>query len=167
MDNMETALNKFLLSKKLAGLTEQSLTHYNEINRSFIFARLSEPVSAITVEYYQTYFLNLYDRHLSKATIATYIRHIKIFLKWLEVEYNLDLQTKKIKVPKSPKKNPHIYTNTELPQIFELVHKDDSWLSLRNCAIVSLMLDSGLRRNEVCLLKMCDVDVSRHILKVF
>ena len=65
MDNMETALNKFLLSKKLAGLTEQSLTHYNEINRSFASDCLSEPVSAITVEYYQTYFLSLYDRHLS------------------------------------------------------------------------------------------------------
>ena len=94
MDNMETALNKFLLSKKLAGLTEQSLTHYSEINRSFASDCLSEPVSAITVEYYQTYFLSLYDRHLSKATVSTYIRHIKIFLKWLEVEYNLDLQTK-------------------------------------------------------------------------
>ena len=129
MDNMETALNKFLLSKKLAGLTEQSLTHYSEINRSFASDCLSEPVSAITVEYYQTYFLSLYDRHLSKATVSTYIRHIKIFLKWLEVEYNLDLQTKKIKVPKSPKKNPHIYTNTELQQIFALIHKDDSWLS--------------------------------------
>ncbi len=89
MDNMETALNKFLLSKKLAGLTEQSLTHYSEINRSFASDCLSEPVSAITVEYYQTYFLSLYDRHLSKATVSTYIRHIKIFLKWLEVEYNL------------------------------------------------------------------------------
>ena len=167
MDNMETALNKFLLSKKLAGLTEQSLTHYSEINRSFASDCLSEPVSAITVEYYQTYFLSLYDRHLSKATVSTYIRHIKIFLKWLEVEYNLDLQTKKIKVPKSPKKNPHIYTNTELQQIFALIHKDDSWLSLRNCAIVSLMLDSGLRQNEACLLKTCDVDMSRQILKVF
>ncbi len=61
MDNMETALNKFLLSKKLAGLTEQSLTHYSEINRSFASDCLSEPVSAITVEYYQTYFLSLYD----------------------------------------------------------------------------------------------------------
>lgn len=50
MDNMETALNKFLLSKKLAGLTEQSLTHYSEINRSFASDCLSEPVSAITVE---------------------------------------------------------------------------------------------------------------------
>ena len=71
MDNMETALNKFLLSKKLAGLTEQSLTHYSEINRSFASDCLSEPVSAITVEYYQTYFLSLYDRHLSKATVST------------------------------------------------------------------------------------------------
>ena len=35
MDNMETALNKFLLSKKLAGLTEQSLPHYSVINRSY------------------------------------------------------------------------------------------------------------------------------------
>ncbi len=29
------------------------------------------------------------------------------------------------------------------------------------------MLDSGLRQNEVCLLKTCDVDMSRQILKVF
>ena len=33
--------------------------------------------------------------------------------------------------------------------------------------MVSLMLDSGLRQNEACLLKTCDVDMSRQILKVF
>ena len=59
MDNVETALNKFLLSKKLAGLTEQSLTHYNEINRSFASGCLSEPVSAITVEYYPVSYTHL------------------------------------------------------------------------------------------------------------
>jgi len=113
------------------------------------------------------YIESLFNRPISKATIATYVRHLKVFLVWLEDEYNVCYNAHKIKVPKSPKKNPYIYNDDEIKQIFSTIYKSSDWLSVRNCVAVSFMLDSGLRQNEVCLLKRQNVDVSNRIAKVY
>lgn len=152
--------------KKLAGVTDKTLQCYRDFVGAFLRYLGSMPLSDLTPGIYQGYFLSLYKRQISKASVATYIRHIKIFLKWLQEEYNLPLDAQKIRVPKSPKKNPHIYDDDEIRQIFRVIRKDDSWLSSRNCAVVSLMLDSGLRQNETCTLRRKDLNWQFRYAKV-
>ena len=81
-------------------------------------------------------------------------------------KYEKDINAASIKVPKSPKKNPHIYSDSEIKQIYEMVYSDD-WLSLRNCSIISLMLDSGLRRNECSSLLWNNVYLDDNCINVF
>ena len=106
-------------------------------------------------------------RKISKATVATYIRHVKVFLSWLCEEYNLQLAVEKMPVPKTPKKNPRIYTNDEITSIFNVIYGDGRWIDVRNCAIVSLMLDSGLRQSEVSFIKSNDVNLNSKIINIF
>lgn len=164
---LDDALKKFLIVKKLAGVTDKTLQCYRDFIGAFLHYLGDITLSDLTPEIYQEYFLSLYKRQISKATVATYIRHIKIFLKWLQDEYGLSLDAQKIHVPKSPKKNPHIYDDEEIRQIFRVIRKDENWLSVRNCAIVSLMLDSGLRQNETCTLRRKDLNWQFRYAKVF
>ena len=62
-----------------------------------------------------------------------------------------------IKIPKSPKTNPLIYSDAEIKQIFASISSPVRWLYLRNYSFIALMLDSGLRQGEVAALLVNDV----------
>lgn len=167
MDTLSEALEQFLFNKRIQGLTDKTLLCYREFIISFIAYSGDMPVFSLTSEVYKDYILSLFKRRISKATIATYVRHVKIFLVWLQGQYGLAIGAEKIKVPKSPKKNPYIYDDNEIKQIFDLAGSSGDWFSCRNCAMIALMLDSGLRQNETCTIKVKDLDMLNRILKVF
>lgn len=161
---MMNDLKEFIFKKKIAGLSAKSLRDYEEFITPFVkFCDCS--FYDLSVEILTDYFDSLFCRNLSKSTIATYIRNVKIFLVWCEHKYKVDFNYSEIEVPKSPKKNPRIYSDVEIKQIFELIY-DNDWLSLRNCSIVSLMLDSGLRRHEVITISRSDIHFVDNYLNV-
>lgn len=69
-------------------------------------------------------------------------------------------------VPKTPKTTPRIYSDKDIGLIFPSIEAESGWLTFRNCAMVALMLDSGLRQSEICYLRKIDVDFSSNILRV-
>lgn len=83
------------------------------------------------------------------------------------IEHGIDCSAKKIKVPKSPKKLVHIYTDDEIRNIFDSITAAEPWIALRNRAMIALMLDSGLRQNEVCTLKRINISWNEGTLTVF
>ena len=103
---------------------------------------------------------------LSKATRSTYIRHVKIFLRWAENEYTAAYSARAVKVPKSPKRNVRIYSDDEVKQIFSGIQAETPWLTLRNKCIVALMYDSGLRQSEVCTLQKSNISFSDNRMTV-
>lgn len=167
IEYLSDALLRFLTVKKLAGVTEKTLLCYDSFINAFIRAVGNVRLSELSQDVYEGYFLSIRSRGLSKATVATYTRHIKVFLLWLQGEFGLSLKADKIRVPKSPKKNPHIYSDDEIRQIFNAVRKDTTWIGCRNLAVVALMLDSGLRQNETCTLRRKDLNLQSKIMKVF
>lgn len=160
-------LREFLLEQKCKGLSAKSLQNYKEFVTPFIrFKGKSACAPDITQEAINEYISELYDRKLSKATIATYTRHIKVFLNWLSEECSVSYKTEKIPMPKTYKKNVLLYTDEQIKQIFDSVSAEPEWIALRNRACISLMLDSGLRRAEVCSLKTRDYDPERERITV-
>lgn len=166
--DIETVFENFILQKRIQGLSAKTIICYTEFITPFIKELGSDfTVTALTKAHLDRYILKLQSKGtLSKATIATYVRHIKVFFLWIEDEYELAVGAKKIKVPRVPKKVLHIYDADEIAMIFENISSDSEWITERNCAIIALMLDSGLRQNEICTLKASDVDFKKGILKV-
>lgn len=161
------AYEEFIRQKQLAGLSPATVENY----RTFldIFLRTvdsSVDTSGLTYETVTNFILDLYKPPLSKATVATYIRNIRIFLRWVSAEYGMSFDPVKIKVPKSPKKLVHIYSDTEIQYLFSCVEVSIPWITARNRAILALMLDSGLRQAEVCNLLKQRIDRERMILQV-
>ena len=151
---LQEAFDNFILSRQLADLSPKTITAYRDFVSPFIAALSPDkPFLDIQQSDIQQYLLTLLKKPLSKSTRATYIRHVKIFLRWAQNEYTASYDAKKIKVPKSPKREVRIYTESEVNAIFSSITAESDWLVFRNKCIIALMYDSGLRRAEVCTLR--------------
>lgn len=164
---IKEAFSEFILDRKIRGLSDKSIADYTEFITPFIrFMGGDLSVGSISQERINGYILSLYNRKLAKASVATHIRNIKIFLRWIQeresVRYNVD----KIPMPHVNKKFVHIYSNKEVRLIFETIKAESDWMTARNRAAIALMLDSGLRQAEVCGTRKEDYDAGEHTLTI-
>lgn len=167
MSVLHDTYNDFLRSRKLAGLSKKSITCYRDFLRPFLdFCGHDLPLERLSYALITDYIDTIYSRNLSRSTIATYISHIRVYLRWLENFYGVDLKTRMIRIPKKHKKLVHIYTDSEILEIYNNIKTSVPWLTIRNKLIISLMLDSGLRQNEVCTLLMKNVILVERKIKV-
>lgn len=166
--DFETILEEYIIFHRSQCHTEKTVKNYEEVLNMFHKVVQLNDYGTITYQDVVKYQKYLSRKMLSPATVASYLRHIKAFVRWLD-EYDY-LQEKgwysKIKLPKTPKKNVKIYTDSELTRIFDSTVSRTPLLTARNKLIISLMLDSGLRRNEVCLIKYSDIDFENCMLNV-
>lgn len=164
---LQEAMEDFLFSKKLAGLEAGSIKNYRAtLSLMVSFVGPETSLESVSYSAVTKYILSVYDKPVSKATASSYIRNIRIFFRWASVEHGISFDPLKIKVPKSPKRNVHIYSDSEIRLIFSLVDTSVPWITARNRAIVALMLDSGLRQFEVCGLLHENIDRERQVMKV-
>lgn len=164
---LSDAFKEFILVKKLAGLSESSVTDYENMVGVFISSvGGGVELSDMSFDVVADFILALFNRPISKATVASYVRNVRIFLSWYHFEHGLNFDPKKIKVPKSPKKLVHIYSDSELQCLFSSIQTSVPWITFRNRAMIALMFDSGLRQSEVCSLVRSGVDRKRMILQV-
>lgn len=164
---LETAFEKFIFSRHLNGLSEKSIKCYTTFILPFVDdIGIELNIHSLTRDMVDHYISSLFNRKISRATLATYVRHIKVFLRWVEDNLNIDIMAKTIRIPRTPKKMLRIYNDDEIIAIFNSIYAENKWLTSRNRAIIALMLDSGLRQNEVCTLKKKDVLFHDSMVKV-
>lgn len=164
---LQSALNKFILSRKLSGLSEKTIKDYQDFIGQFIkYIGPETEIDNLRQEDIDLYIGYQIDRDISRTTRATYIRNMKIFIRWLCEEYSVNIKYTSIKVPKSTKKNIRLYSNNEIQILFESAVATEEWISARNKAIIAFMLDSGLRQGEICTLRSEWVVTENHIMTV-
>ena len=164
---LSDALNAFLYSRKIRGLSDKTLEGYRIFLTAFIgFLGSDMMANNITQQDIDRYIAQLYTRNLSKATIASYTRHIKVFLTWFAQDNAVQYNVSKIALPKVNKSIVHLYSDDEIRLIFSLVTAESEWLVNRNKACIALMLDSGLRQAEACNVRYDRYDRSKRCLTV-
>ena len=164
---VKQAFENFIFAKQIQGCSAKTIKCYRDFCSSFIkFIGLDTDISTLNNDLYNKYIKSLYERTLSQSTRATYITHFKSFVHWVSNEYGLDLQYEKIKVPKTAKKIVRIYNSNEIKQIFASVTTDEEWITVRNKCIIALMLDCGLRQNEVCTISRENINSLDATIKV-
>lgn len=101
---------------------------------------------------------------LAAASIHSYGRAVRVFFFWLEREGYIDKCPFNRTVKFTTKKQDRIVkrvAENDLARIFTVLSQDaskDSYVGLRNLAIVSLLVDSVIRRGELLSIKLCDID---------
>jgi integrase/recombinase XerD len=95
---------------------------------------------------------------LSTYTLAGYVRVIKSFLSWCVLHDDYGKHVKATTVSRI--KAPHIeetiietFTVADIEALFDACHREESeHLQVRDTAILSLLVDSGIRASELCTL---------------
>lgn len=164
--NINTVLDLFLASCRLRGLADRTIDCYYEFVNKFIKQYPNLKIENLNMNIIADYIEYLYGTGVSRSSIATYLRHLKVFIRWLEDEEYILKFSDKIRIPKTPKKIVRIYSDDEIRQIFANINFSVDWLRLRNSAIVALMIDSGLRQNEVCQVGLDDLQLRDSFIKV-
>ncbi len=164
---LEVARQAFLHEKEIAGCTEKTVKSYFFFVKVFIDYIGDRELESIVSEDIDRYTMSLYSRGLSRATHHTYLHHLRIFLNWCAKRVQLRFDPMNISVPRSPKKQIRIYSPEDIRRIYQISCADSEWLNARNRALISLMLDSGLRQMELCTITLKDIDFSARRMKVY
>lgn len=101
---------------------------------------------------------------LSTHTLHGIVRSIKTFLNWAARDELIDERiTKRIELPKKEQKIIPIFTPEQIDRLLMACDQSDTHeYRVRNRAIVSLLLDTGIRANELCTLKLENVHLSEN-----
>jgi site-specific recombinase XerD len=106
------------------------------------------------------------QKNLSPKTVQCHVRTLKAFSSWLFREgFTSENRLTNLKIPKAPSKIIEPLTPEEINKFFRCINKKHP-MSMRDLAILILMLDTGVRASEVCSLKLGHLNLEKGFLKV-
>lgn len=116
---------------------------------------LSTEVSFQTI---QQYFIDLNRDGLSAASQSRKISALRSFFTYLSIYDKIEKSPMdKIESPKLSRKIPDTITIEELKNIFIVASRYDSWIGIRNFAIIDTLYSTGIRVSELVNLKVTDL----------
>ena len=165
---LSEAVQLFLKDRQLLYCSKKTLDGYGEILGRFLKFTGDIDLEELNLPIIRNYNEYLVERQISKASVGTYLRTIKIFIRYLEDNEILPegKLAKKIKLPKQPKKVIQLFTPDEVEKIFQAVDADEEWIVVRNRLIIALMYDSGLRQGEIPKLTYKEIDFGKKVMLV-
>lgn len=147
----------------------KSAKNYFETLRLFVdYIGKDTQIEELTQKDLQKYQIYVNESNsLKGGTKTNYIKNLRIFIKWCIIEYGLsNLSYEKIRIPKLPKKQPYLYTDSEIKMMYESCICSVSWITERNRTILTILLDTGIRREEVRQIKKTDIDFQNRIFYI-
>jgi len=170
------ALETFLQDQHLRGNTPKTIRGYQSFLQLFI-NWINEHHPGTTLPSLTLQQVNAYQHHLltrpaenkpqplTRRTVRTYMRHIKIFLSFCHTEGYLPSPIHAgVKLPKAEKPVIEILTDHETDRLLAVLK--DSPQCHRDRAIICLMLDAGLRRGEAAQLRRKDINFNDRYIVV-
>ncbi|MGD0610056.1 MAG: tyrosine-type recombinase/integrase [Anaerolineales bacterium] len=158
---LNDAFTDFILSRQAKSCTAETIKFYNFTTGNFISWLITQNVSApneITARHVRGFLAGLISTGKSSWTVNDFGRAIKTLLRfWHAEKYMTDLVV--FDMPKVEKKRLPVLSADEVNKVLSVCN-------LRDKAIVLLMVDTGLRRSEVCALNWSDLDFTSGLLRV-
>jgi site-specific recombinase XerD len=147
----------FIESRQYIGVSERTLESYQErLTKALKY--LGNPYQA-TRESIISFLNTIPPNKIGYSTRSTFYRILKTFYRWLDDNYGLPYPMKHIPSPILPKIAMPTLTLQEIQQIMQ----DEG---TRNRAIISLLVDSGLRVTEMASVNIEDMLWQEHGIKV-
>lgn len=161
------AFEEFIEYHTLAYHSDKTIeTYCGHLTRFLKFSSVEE-LSEITEDVIKQYTLSLLSQKLSPSTVRSYLSHLRAFFHWSsEKGYMSPKLYKSMVLPKPGKKVVKVYNPDEIREIFGTIKAFPLWIQTRNRLIVALMIDSGLRQNEVSTIRVDAIDFELATVKV-
>lgn len=147
--NLQTAIHEFTITQKIKGNSDKTIEYYNNILQYFVDFIGDVDTDNIKLSDLHNYYIQQSQRNITSVTVQSYMRGLRAFLNWCyDEEYTSVRLTDKFKLPKCRKTVIDVLNDYEIQLLFS-VFDLKTVLGLRDYCICSLMLDCGLRKNEV------------------
>jgi site-specific recombinase XerD len=181
---LSNLINYFEICNKSEGRSAKTISWYSANLRQFhryLQARhLPDSIEDIDIQLLREYILFLQNRKkftghpytpakpdlVSAATVHGHVRTLRAFFSWLVREGLVQNDAaSNLKPPKLPKRIVSTLSDEEIKAILNTLNSANS-CDARNQTIVMLLLDTGLRIQELTSLKMDDTNLDQGVLKV-
>ena len=151
----------FFLAKKGEGRAAPTLASYREkLNHwlRWLDECEVEKISELTPHVIRTYLMDYRGTHNQGGTHMSY-RVIKTFLRWIWLEFDFEWQNPISKVKCSANQIPPIegVNPAHIDRIF--ASAKEGICPERDCAILAVLLDTGIRRSSLAKIRCMDVDL--------
>lgn len=179
---LKQAVNAFLVEQKVRGNSPKTIIAYKQQLKYFYEFIDDIDMQLLNYTHVQEYTLYLRDKlknsnhpysilkdeHISDVTVQTYVRGLKSFINFcIERKYIPKDSFEYFRLPKAKKVIVEILPDDQIRQLFAFCDRNtNKKIALRNKLILSLMVDCGLRVNEVATLRISNIDLKEQILKV-
>lgn len=163
-------VRSFLMYQEDRNHSPKTVRWYQDMLRRFTeFLGEDMRLRDLTLEGIRDYQRSRRELGLSKFTLHAYTRTLKTFLRWMEREGYLDEDvSSKVDLPKVPKYQDVVVDVLNDEEIRRLLSnlEPTTDVGCRNRAIVCLMIESGLRLEEVSNLALVDIRLKEMCIKV-
>ena len=166
---LKAVLNEFIYECKIRNLSPRTIKSYHNGNNLMIQWLIDnqsitdiEQVKPTNLKAYISYKL---DNNAKETYINGIIKHMRVFFKYaVDNEYISNNPLLKVNWAKETKPLIKTFTNKQAVQLSN-TFSNANYLESRNKTIIIMLLETGIRNNELCMLK--DVFISDSVLTIF
>lgn len=175
--NLSDALESFLQAAKADGLSDKTVVWYAAMLRPMVAALDAQvaDVADVTTAILRGYIVSLRERTtkygdqrpaqnaaLSTETVASHIRALHRFWRWVSDEYDIPNPAGRIKHPGKGKNTPKGIIPADMSALLHAaLENDDVVVAARDAAIIALLADSACRAGGLLSLDVKDVDLEK------
>lgn len=166
---LSTIVETYLSHKELKGLSSATLNQYEEILGYFKnFLGNNMLVEDITEDLVRHYMQHMLEDEIKITTIGIRYRVLRAFFNWAKDQGVIEkAPTDDIQEPKTPNKFPHVLDEGQVKKLVKATRdRLDRWSGIRNRTMVLVLLDVGLRSEEVRTAKLDNLDLDDRSIKV-
>ena len=175
MIDLSVLMQHYEVHNRTEGKSPRTVGWYNEVLGMLIKwledGRLPTSIGAINEDIIRQFILYIQERpgingKLSSHTVANRVRALKAFFAWLDRKgYTRKNLLKELRSPKTVDRVIEPLSKEEVEKIFSGINSNTA-MGARNSALVSLMLDTGLRLSEAAYLEEADLHLEERYVKV-
>jgi site-specific recombinase XerD len=163
---IESTRDYWVLHLKSEGRAERTISTYlNALRRldEFLAAKgMPRELRAIRREHLEAWIADMLERN-QPGTVSIAFRAVRPFFRWLVDEDEIDRNPMdKMKAPVPPANPPAVLSDEAIGKLLATC-KGPDFISRRDLAILSLMLDTGLRRGELAGMQVRDLNLGQMV----
>jgi len=163
---IESTRDYWILHLKSEHRAERTITTYlNALRRldAFLADRgMPRELRAIRREHLEAWIADMLERN-QPGTVSIAFRAVRPFFRWLVDEDEIDRSPMdKMKAPVPPTNPPSVLSDADIGRLLATC-KGPDFISRRDLAMLSLLLDTGIRRGELAGLRVGDLNLGQMV----